>query len=149
VGKRLASGDRRLREPTPVAAIRRRAIESTDMETTQDEQRRHGNNGVDEDEKRNDGQGGQEWIALSSGGEPLAARTGGGGRMHRLEGVVMASSGERVRAEARDVGVVGDEPSVLFVRLVPNKQTKRFNTYGPSSRDVNARRTENHCEGRR
>ena len=81
-------------------------------------------------------------VALSPGGEALASGTGVGDRVHERGG------GGNAACEGRSGSSVGSEPSVLFVRLVPNKQTEQFNTYGPSSRDVNVRRNEADAGGK-
>lgn len=102
---------------------------------------------MDQGEEGNDERGGRERVALGSVGEAFAPLTGGVSGEHRW-GRGRRRRGERVRAEAGE-RVAGYEPSILFVRLIPNERIERFNTYGPRSRDVNARRIEYRCGGRR
>lgn len=106
----------------------RRTRCTTEPPPTQDDEEREREAGVEEGEDGHEQQHRHDRIALGSGVEAFASGTGV--RVH-------GKGGERVRAEAR-----WDEPSVLFVRLIPNEQTEQFNTYGLSDMDVNARRTD-------
>jgi hypothetical protein len=68
-GETAAGGD--LRRPTNPAVTRRGAVRAAETPTTQDDQRRDWEDGVDEREEGNDEQGGQERTVVRSVGEPF------------------------------------------------------------------------------
>jgi hypothetical protein len=66
----------RLRRPTNPTVARRGAGRAAEPSTAQHEQRRHGDDGMDERENREEQQGGQKRVTLGPVGEPFTSGTG-------------------------------------------------------------------------